>query len=407
MHVKRFEAATLPEALAQVREALGPDALVLSTRQVRRQGGLFGRFGRGVVEVTAAVDRDVRRAAVAPAPAAGASGPAAAPPAAPRVAPDASWRELRWTRALIEPLEAEVSALRRAVEQLGVAPGPAVPAPAAPLAAEIAELRRVARAFARPEPGASESPWTRRLVAAGIAREHAEPLVAEARLRASEGECEERALVQSLAARLDSRLAPPREDDPPRTLFVGPTGAGKTTSLAKVAAREPGAVGPALVSADAHRVGGDAALRAYAEGLELPFSVAVSEQALVEAAKRSGGRRLLVDTAGRSPRDAAALGELRRLRGALGRSVRVNLVVSATTKESDLARSVAWFRPLEPDGLVVTRLDESGDLGNLANLLLDGDAPPLTWLGAGQRVPDDLLVPDPHQLACRVLGVQP
>ena len=91
----------MQDALRKVREAFGADALVLSTRSVRRETGFLGRFARPLVEVPAAVDRDVRRASE--------------PDAEPRVAPDASWRELQLTRALVEPLENEVRALRRSL----------------------------------------------------------------------------------------------------------------------------------------------------------------------------------------------------------------------------------------------------------------------------------------------------
>ena len=406
MHVRRFEAASLAEALGQVREAFGPDALVLSTREVRRDGGWLGLFGRPVVEVTAAIDRDVRREAAAAAAAAARGGPPVPGPegrdgrAPGRVGPDPSWSDLRLSRALIEPLESEVSALRRRVEELGGVG-------ALPLAAEVAELRRVARELTRRRGGGKKSAWTRRYLAAGFAPDHAESLGSDAAARAKAGAGESEALVASLAARLDARLAPVREDDPPLALYVGPTGAGKTTSLAKVAAREcagPGALG--LVTTDAHRLGADAALRAHAHNLELPFDVAVSEEALSRVVKRGAARRWLIDTAGRSPSDAG-LAELRALRAALGEAGQVQLVLSATTKESDLQRALAWYRPLAPDALVVTKLDESGDLGNVANLILDGDAPPLAWIGDGQRVPQDLVLPEPRELACRLLGVSP
>ncbi len=397
MHVRRFEGTDMAEALRKVREAFGPDALVLSTRSVQRGGGWLGRFGRARVEVTAAVDRDARRGA--------------APGAERQVAPDASWKELQLTRALVEPLEAEVRDLREAVERLEPGRGPG-------FAEEIAELRTLVRALGR---GRDESRWERRsdrrptrppavarLLAAGVAPDHAGALGAEAFLRAAEGEGADDALLETVAAHFEARLAPAREDDPPLTLYVGPTGAGKTTTLAKVAAREPrSAEGPALLTTDAHRLGADVALRGFARSLELPFDVAVSDRDVADAVRRAGRRRVLVDTAGRSPADGAALGELCRLRGSLGRGARVHLVVSATTRQSELRRTLDWYRPLAPDALVVAKLDESGDHGGLANLLLDGEGPPLAWIANGQRVPDDLFVPDPRTLAAEVLGVQP
>jgi flagellar biosynthesis protein FlhF len=189
-------------------------------------------------------------------------------------------------------------------------------------------------------------------------------------------------------------------------MLVGPAGAGKTTTLAKVAARHaPEQL--ALISTDGHRVGAEAPLRHFAQGLEIPFEVALSPEGLAASVNRFRSRHLLVDTAGRSRSDAEAAGELGRLRDALGERARIQVVVSATTKESDLRAQIAHFRPLQPEALVVTKTDESTDLTNVLNLLLDEETPPLAWLGNGQRVPEDLLVPDPLKLAQRALEVRP
>lgn len=390
MHVRRFEGADLPTALRKVRETLGADALVLSTRSVRRSSGWFGRFARPVVEVTAAVDRDVRQSATAPA-------------GEKRVAPDRSWKELQLTRALVEPIETEVRALREAVERLE-------PANTSTFAEEIAELRTLVRALGRREDAAKRArpPAVARLLAAGIAPKHAQALGTEAFLRAADGTGTEDALLETVAAHFEARLTPARQDDPPLALYVGPTGAGKTTTVAKLAAREAhGDRPPALLTTDAQRLGADVALGRFAKSLELPFDVAVSDRDVTAAVRRADGRRLLVDTPGRSPADAAALAELRRLRTALGGGAQVNLVVAATTRPCDLERSLAWFRPLAPDALVVTKVDECDDLASVANLLLEGEGPPLAWIADGQRVPDDLSAPDPRELAARVLGVSP
>ena len=106
MHVKRFEATSMEEALRQVRETLGPDALVLSTR-TRRSRGRFGLLGRSLVEVVAAMER-----------------PASDGPRSPseQAVADPSWAELGLARALVTPLEDEVGALRTLVHRMAAAP---------------------------------------------------------------------------------------------------------------------------------------------------------------------------------------------------------------------------------------------------------------------------------------------
>ena len=154
---------------------------------------------------------------------------------------------------------------------------------------------------------------------------------------------------------------------------------------------------------DTQRLGCDETLRLYADRVQVPLERPLSPEALRRARARSP-RRLFVDTAGRSAGDPTAIRELSACREALGEDAQVRLVVSATTKDEDLAWQLDRFRPLRPDALVVTKLDESRSLGNLVNLLLSPQAPPLAWLTDGQRVPEDLRIPDPETLAAQVLG---
>lgn len=381
MHIKRFVAATLEEAVAQVKEELGPDALVLSTRRVRRDAGLFGWLGRPMVELVAAVDREHRRPS-APAPA-----PVEAHP---------SWQPLVLTQALLDPLEAELRALRRDLEaqQSRALPGG--------FAAEIAELRQAVEALAARGERVRD-PLARRLVAGGFAPRQARALAEEA--AAAGGGDPRAALPAVLAGRLDARLLVPREDDPAVvSLFVGAAGVGKTTTVAKLAGRSAGRDRLALCSTDVHRAGGCEVLRGLAREHGIPFATAPSPERLLGELTRGAGRRVLVDTAGNGRSDGAALSELVRLRRALGPRGRVHLVVSATTRLDAMHEELRRFAPLGPDALVVTRLDDSDRLGELASLLLDERTPPLAWLGTGRRVPEDLALPEPQALAQQLLG---
>jgi flagellar biosynthesis protein FlhF len=385
MHIKRVVAPTMAEAVERVKAELGPEALVLETRNVRREG-VLGRFARPLVEIVAGVDRE----------------PAPQPAAERAVAPDESWRELRVGRALIDPLEAELRALRRSVEAWNRAQGePAV------LLEELAALRRAAQAAYGALPAAeSGGALGAELRSAGVHPETAVHLVHVAGERArQEGGSLRDALVFELAVRMEPRMVVPRDDLGRRVeLFVGPTGVGKTTSVAKLAARrhsDENAV--ALVSTDGFRVGAEAQLRTFAELLRVPFSTALSPAELVRRIEGLRGRRILVDTAGRAHSDREGMDELVRAREALGSRARVHLVLDATRKDADLRREVARFRVLRPDALVVTKVDESRDLGNVVNLVLDPSAPPLAWIADGQRVPEDLRVADPLELASAVL----
>lgn len=387
MHIKRFEGSDMRDVLRRVREELGPDALVLSTRNLRRRGRLFGAFGRSVVEVTAAVDREARKAAQPQ----GAEERAQA--ASANAGPDASWNELRITRALVSPLEAEIQELREAIERLHHSPEASA---TSRLTEELDALRRVAldlRSARAPQGPRGEAPFRR----AGLDGRHASRLAAAVEDGSQ--------AVPALARLLDEKLRPPRPDEDAVTLYVGPTGVGKTTTLAKVAGwTRDSRDDLAVFSTDVHRVAADAPLRAWSRNNGIDFETATSPSEFATAIARLGRRPVLVDTAGRNRQDEIGMRELVQLRDALGERARVCLVLPATRKEADLHADVARFGALAPEAMAVTRIDESSDLGNVANLLLDGSCPPLHWLAAGQRVPDDLEVADPHDLAERILG---
>jgi flagellar biosynthesis protein FlhF len=388
MHIKRYEAPTLEEALSRIKAELGPEALVLSSRRVRRDGGLFGWLGKPMFEVVAALDRECPRPGVPE--------PREAPASAPLRQAHPSWQGLSLTSALLEPIEAELRGLRRSLDDL-------TPSSANALREEIAELRRHVERLGAKSTGRRD-PLADRLVAVGFGALPAKALAAAAHARAEERNVDPRtALADVLAQRLDPRCVPPRDDAPRAvTLIVGACGVGKTTTIAKIAGRSPGEVG--IVTTDVHRAGGAEPLRALAAARGIPLAAAASSGDAMACIDAIRARRVLVDTSGAGRGDAASPIELARLREALGRRARVHLVVSATTKEEDLRGELRRFAPLAPDALIVAKCDDTESLASVGNLLLDERTPPLAWLGTGRGVPDDLAVPDPHALAARLLG---
>jgi flagellar biosynthesis protein FlhF len=188
-------------------------------------------------------------------------------------------------------------------------------------------------------------------------------------------------------------------------VFIGPPGVGKTTTIAKIAAqaraRQDTRFG--LVAADGFRVGAVEQLRLYADIIGSPFIVARSGADL-SAALETGRRPLLVDTAGRSPRDA---GSAEILDALAGRSdVRRHLVLPAGTPAAEARRVIKRFSVTAPDRLVLTRLDEVETLGPLVGVLQDAGLP-ISYFGFGQNVPDDLQRATPPVLADWVLGEAP
>lgn len=185
--------------------------------------------------------------------------------------------------------------------------------------------------------------------------------------------------------------------------LVGPTGAGKTTTIAKLAARYAAkhqARDVALVTTDTVRVGGREQLYSYGRELGIAVHEADSEAGLLQLLQRLQDYRLvLVDTAGLSQRDRALASQLHWLRAA--RQARTLLVLPANTHFSDLDEVVRRFQVARPQGVVLTKLDETSRLGSALSVVADHELP-LTWTTDGQRIPDDLARANAARLVLRL-----
>ncbi|MBY0400273.1 flagellar biosynthesis protein FlhF [Myxococcota bacterium] len=387
MHIKRFEAASMEEAIEQVRRALGPDALILSTRTITRGRGAFGLLARSGVEVQAARPRGAAEARGIREDA-GLTRAASDRPASTSGGVD----DAVGLRRMVESLGREVAALRgreRFEEEMR---------------GELQGIRvALGRALAASRSSGLDGP-AERLVHAGLEAGHARALVEEFDAAQTEGRSQ--TLEAILEARLDRRLAPPRSDGAGRVrILVGAPGAGKTTTLAKLAARnEEGERDVSLVSLDPFRIGAREQLQAYAGLLEVPFEAHTTAEGVADVARRHRDRGILVDTAGRSPGDVARQLPLDALRAGLGEAASIELVVDATAR-GDVARAqLARFAALRPDRLILTRLDECESLAPIVNLLLEERCPPVCWMGTGQRVPEDLEIAEPGRFVRGVLG---
>ncbi|MFW5902221.1 MAG: flagellar GTP-binding protein, partial [Thermodesulfobacteriota bacterium] len=190
-----------------------------------------------------------------------------------------------------------------------------------------------------------------------------------------------------------------------RMALIGPTGVGKTTSIAKVAANYMLAGGGKVVLAtiDNYRIAAVEQLKIYGRIMNMPVEVARAPEELAVIFERHADADLvLVDTAGRSPRDDMRQQELAAfLDPALG--IENHLVLSATTGEADLYTVIDRFARLNLHGLVLTKLDECDVLGQIVNLGVQGGYP-LSLLTNGQKVPEDLLPSEPREVAKEILN---
>jgi flagellar biosynthesis protein FlhF len=205
----------------------------------------------------------------------------------------------------------------------------------------------------------------------------------------------------ALADRLVT-LAAGADEPEPIEVFVGPPGVGKTTTIAKIAAQDRARHGPriTLISADGYRVGAVEQLRQYADVIGAPF-VAARSGAELDRALCTTPVPVLVDTAGRSPRDRSARELLYSLREHGG--LRTHLVIAAGTKSRDVERIFDDYQFARPDRVLLTKLDETESLSPLVHVLRERRLP-ISYICAGQRVPEDVEPATPPVLAACVLG---
>jgi len=370
MRTKTYRAGTMREALAQVRRDLGGGAVILGTREVRRRR-LFGLGTREVVEVTASDGSAGVVPVVMPA-AAAAEGPRGTTPAL-----HAQFGEqLSRLHTMVEGL----SRSGRLDHLLPDLPGELVPTYARLLEADVPEVlaRRLVRHVAdRLEPG----------------QVHRAELVREA-LRDAVESCVP--VAPPIAAVPGTRRV---------VALVGPTGVGKTTTVAKLAANFKLAHGlrPGLVTVDTYRIAAVEQLRTYAEIIDLPLAVANAPGEMRRAIDELGDVDIvLIDTAGRSPRDEVKIRELADFL-AEARPDEVHLVLSAVAGERSLRAAVERFAVVHADRLILTKLDEADGLGGVLAVLGQADRP-VSYLTTGQAVPDDIEPADRARLARLILG---
>ncbi|ABA88410.1 flagellar biogenesis protein FlhF [Syntrophotalea carbinolica DSM 2380] len=412
MLVRVFEAETMPLALKKVKEALGPDALILSTRTVRKSG--LGVFRKPICEVTAAIDTVE--------PEADTAAPQTPPPNAGKTEEQDEltyqdlWQKTRpGAEAAYQPhiygterpkddlkdVRNEIDELKALVKQLAK---PAEPASPPPIVA--APPRKVQQGAEVQEMALLHNELDRLGIcgeAAASLEQYAWDKLSPRQLGDPQGI---REFLVDAIARLITVYGPlqtePRRQK--RIALVGPTGVGKTTTIAKMAAKQllNGTGRVALVTIDTYRIAAVEQLKVYGEIMNLPVEVVTTPEQLHQALARHQDKELiLIDTAGRSPRDDMSIAELAAF---LGKAETENLLVlSATTRDRELTEAVQRFSRIPLHSLVFTKLDECEQCGTLLNISLTQQLP-LSFLTNGQRVPEDLVEADTEAITGFITG---
>lgn len=355
------QAASDREALEKMKATYGDEARILTHRTVRLKG-LRGLFGAEGVEVTGYLSEDGARR---------------------RRAPDAEEEKKKILENVrreqtLQVLLKEVQALRESLQERGAAADAAAAHPTVERIEELLRANEFTEEFAR------------------RIRE---------RLRATFplGELEnfgrvQNAVVGWIGEAIAVEAPPPLEPGKPAVVvLVGPTGVGKTTTVAKLAAVY-GIGGPRtrarrvrIVTIDNYRIGAKQQIETYAEIMRIPVSLVESAADLEKAmALAHDADLVLVDTIGRSPRDLDKLAEMKGILDAIAAPLkRTYLALAATTKASDIEEVLRQYAPFGYRAVVLTKLDETTRIGAVISSLAR-HAKPIAWLCDGQGVPQDI-----------------
>ncbi|APQ59055.1 MULTISPECIES: flagellar biosynthesis protein FlhF [Paenibacillus] len=468
MRVKRYVVDTMPEAMLQIRGDLGTDAVILSTKEMK-VGGFMGMFSKKKIEVVAAVEEKQPQKPRRFGPSSQELAQAASPlmnapeqpeksfmPVVPRqAAPEAYRRVTQMTggskeeqaeltineeqaasatehlssrsannletisqaldhEALLSNMKSSSELFKQPIEvsapdKSGVEENQA-------LLNELREMKAMMTRFSRNS--SLESTWPEPLqeicehvLEQEVERDLLEYWLEQVYVRRSEHPFApetfdwEQAFREEVASFIQTRLDKGISKDTKIVYVAGPTGVGKTTTIAKLAAEQlfkhHRKVG--FITSDTYRISAVEQLRTYATILNVPLEVVQSPGDVHRAIQRLEHCDLiLMDTAGRNYRNELLVSELQSLLSPINES-ETYLVLSLTSKSKDMLNITGHFSKFGLGKVVFTKMDETGSCGGMFNLLHHFPMQ-LAYITNGQNVPDDLLHPDAEMVTSMLLG---
>lgn len=374
MRLKTYIVQNVSEALPMIKRDLGADALILNTKKVK-VGGFIGFFQKEKLEVTAAVEAKPQKKKAVQAEAETA---AVQKPALPTAADDRNVSDERMTGDLINELKGIKQFMMQSMQEDHLP--------------------------------ASLKPLNLRLNSQEVTKEIQSEILSKLMLAIgqqadiSEGQIDRMAKTEVIRL-IEANEQKPAVKNPEIICFIGPTGVGKTTTIAKIAAdlllREGRKVG--LITSDTYRIAAVEQLKTYAGILNIPIEVVDSAEDLNRAMEKLAACDIiLMDTAGRNYQQKQYIDDLEKLLADKNK-IQINLVLSLTSKYEDMKRIIDNFQTIKMDQLLLTKQDETSSSGAILNLIYHYSIP-VTYIANGQNVPDDILTATPELIANFVLG---
>lgn len=363
MKIKKYVARTMPEAMNMIRKELGADAVILNSKE-KKHSGFLGFFKKTTIEVVAALD------------------------------PESSVPKHHTGGKVQIPLLKETDNQSQVIK-------------------EIRQLQQLleTQSFESQHnfPPLFEQAYTylkEQEVQDHIAKELIQKVLDENMDNDIDSETIKVRLSQQIEKSLNKISSPGLTFNNQIIQFVGPTGVGKTTTLAKVAAlsmlEKKKTI--AFITADTYRIAAIEQLKTYARILNVPVEVAYSMEDYKKAIEKFSTYDLIfVDTAGRNFRDPRYVKELTNMIDFNQYKLETYLVLALTAKEKDVTDTYDQFKQIPIEKVIFTKMDETSTYGNILNIGI-GENKAIAYITNGQDVPDDILEANPSYISDLVLG---
>lgn len=393
MIIKKFQANTEKDAIMLAKEELGKDAVIMNIKTISPKG-IYKLFKKPVVEVTAALDENDNNY----------NKNERQPLTKKRIFPDIIYDDEPEDKAGKESgSSVKTSAIEEKLDNLQNL-----------LEKQIGHRKVSEKEYNQNKPFNKNLPFIQlmynQLILNEVDEKYANQIIGEIEGILNKDASMDNILsgvYQKIVLKLGQpRVITPVENTPKFIFFIGPTGVGKTTTIAKLASKykleEKAKI--AFITADTYRIAAVEQLRTYANILGVPIKVVYNEDELKDSRTEFADCDLIfVDTAGRSHKNKDHKDDLEKLINAIPKEEReIYLVLSATTKYHDLIAITEVYSEIADYSLIFTKLDETNYVGNIFNIRMLTNAP-LSYATFGQDVPDDIEKIDPQSIAKQLL----
>lgn len=377
MKVKRYLAKDVQEAMIKVKSELGREAIILHTRKIKKPG-LTGLFKKPLVEVVAAVDSGKNDEGKAPYYN---RKPIEKPKVIKRNEPSHSTSKNRNIDLEIDSIKSMLSTVLDKMQDERKSEKPNV-----------------------------LSKYEKKFMEKGVIKPVSDKILSIVRRQVSISNENEQSIKNALKIILKDYLGTPfvlnnNTNKQNIIFFVGPTGVGKTTTLAKLAAKQTimNNKSVAFITADTYRIAAVEQLKTYSEILDVPLTVIYESNEMKDAMEKYSDKDyIFIDTAGRNHKNKELLSELNSLLEYV-ESPDIFLLLSLTTSYKDIKEIINSYSFLDHYNLIFTKADESSCLGNILNVKFLTSMP-LSYLTTGQSVPDDIEVANVESIVSAFVG---